>query len=376
MLYLTVWDFQNAEFDGICKKIRTQVNVFREYRYQVEFCYTQNGEAWLDNGKKRISLGKVPAGLNILLANELFARALRKRKYDAVYIRHSAANPMYVHLLSVLRRNCSRIVLEMPTYPYDQELRGNWRLDLGRIVDKWSIRKVGRFVDRIVTYQEYEELLGVPTIRIVNGIDFSNVPMAGFKPGKEQIDLVGVAMLSPWHGFDRVIDGLARYNRQEHRTRVCFHIVGEGTEAEKYRETVRRENLEDCVFFCGKKMGKELDEIFEGADIGVSSIGLHRIGLKEASPLKDREYGARGLVFLADHRIDFLEEKSGYLFRVPADDTPVDISELVDFYEELKTRCDIGDVRKEIRQAAERVADMKVTLKPVIDFMQTSQEQE
>ena len=64
----------------------------------------------------------------------------------------------------------------------------------------------------------------------------------------------------------------------------------------------------------------EYRRIIAGADAAISSLGLHRIGLEEASPLKSRECLALGLPLvlayvdtdLHDLDADFLLEDSQY----------------------------------------------------------------
>ncbi len=45
----------------------------------------------------------------------------------------------------------------------------------------------------------------------------------------------------------------------------------------------------------GPKMGIELDQEFQSADLGMGTLGMHRKGLTSGSVLKLREYTARGI---------------------------------------------------------------------------------
>jgi hypothetical protein len=146
--------------------------------------------------------------------------------------------------------------------------------------------------------------------------------------------MIGVATISIWHGYDRVIEGLHNYykNRGTAKERISFHIVGDasGHEAMRYAELVKKYNLSDYVIFHGKKSGRELDDLFNGMDVAVGSIGCHRIGLKYIKSLKNREYCARGIPFFYSETDEDFEDKT-FTFKVPPTNDPVEIERIINF---------------------------------------------
>lgn len=368
LLYLTVWDFQDAASNGICKKILSQVKTLKELGFQVDFGYTKKGEVYLQTGEENIFLGRVPVSLNIMLAHVIFAKKLRNEKYDAIYIRHCVSSPFYIYLLATLKKKCSKIVVELPTYPYDNELKGDIKLQLGGYLDKMTRGRMEKYVSRIVTYSNHDSIFSVPTIKTINGVDFSSIPQTKKKWKKGEIHLIAVAMLSPWHGYDRVIKGLHGYYQEKRETMVKFHIVGNGKELGSYKDMVEKWNLQSYVEFYGNQAGEELNKIYQKADMAVSSLGLHRIGLESASTLKDREYGARGLLMISSHQIDFFDENSPYVYYIPADESPVDIQKVVEFYEHLANEEKLDQIGREIREITRKSADMSATFQPIKDF--------
>ena len=68
-------------------------------------------------------------------------------------------------------------------------------------------------------------------------------------------------------------------------------------------------------------------------DIGVSSLGLYRKGLSEASDLKTREYLARGLCTIGVGKDPDFDENSKYRFVVSNSDS---IDDIVNLLIELK----------------------------------------
>ena len=102
--------------------------------------------------------------------------------------------------------------MEIPTYPYDQEYKG-LPLPYQRILffDKCFRKQLARYVDKIVTFSDHEQIWGRPTIKISNGIDFSQIRVKQPSPPHTDLRLIAVATIHPWHGFDRAIEGLALY---------------------------------------------------------------------------------------------------------------------------------------------------------------------
>lgn len=92
--------------------------------------------------------------------------------------------------------------------------------------------------------------------------------------------------------------------------------------------------MENYVILYGKKHGEELDKIFDKCDFGIGSLGRHRVGIKHIKTLKNREYAARGIAFTySETDSDF--DDMPYVLKMPADETPVNISKIISFYQEL-----------------------------------------
>ena len=93
--------------------------------------------------------------------------------------------------------------------------------------------------------------------------------------------------------------------------------------------------MSNYIIFHGRRSGKELDTIFNKADIAVGSLACHRISIKNVKSLKNREYCARGLPFFySESDVDF--EDKDFIFKVPGNDTPIDIEEIVKFVDKHK----------------------------------------
>ena len=251
--------------------------------------------------------------------------------YDLVYIRYGLSSRSFIKMLSNIR---GKIIVEIPTYPYGREFKGlvgNLRL----IVDVyWRVKMIAH-VSSIVHFGQDERIFGIPTINITNAVDLSVNEVSSTPFNKDKINMIAVGKWNRWHGLDRVIEGLANYYKDGKMSvfPVNLSILGEGPELPSIKNNVEKKSLGDVVKFYGLQRGDALDRIYLDADIGVGSLGLHRIGLKEASPLKNREYVARGLVVIYAGNDEILS--SPYAIQLPSNNDLVDIEEIVKNYKRI-----------------------------------------
>lgn len=176
------------------------------------------------------------------------------------------------------------------------------------------------------------------------------------------MNLIGVAEIHFWHGFDRVIKGMYEYYKKPHAEKVYFDVVGDGalSEMNMLKLLVKNSGLEKYVKFHGNQSGKELDELFEQADFGIASLGRHRSGITKIKTLKNREYAARGIPFIYSE-IDEDFENMPYVMKASADDSPLDIQKIIDFDKTLKL------TPSEIRESIVKTLSWKVQMQKVID---------
>jgi hypothetical protein len=225
--------------------------------------------------------------------------------------------------------------MEIPTFPYDGEYGSSSFTDkMKLLIDKVFRKKLASYIYRMVTYSGYENIFGVRTIRISNGINFDMIKVKdGQRNDMYELNMLGVAELHFWHGYDRIVAGMAEYYKTERQVKVFFRIVGYGdrNEISRIKNICSENSIEKYVCFAGPEYGADLDNSFEQADIGIASLGRHRSGISRMKSLKNMEYAARGIPFVYSENDDNFDDKP-YVLKVPADDTPVDIGRIVDFY--------------------------------------------
>lgn len=367
LLFYTFWIFDNEEFNGICKKIRTQKKVFEENGYLVDFSYIKDGKFWINSGGKDVLLQKNCKPWTKNGAEKQLVKYVKERKYDCAYFRYNCSNFQLINLLKILKKRRTKIFIEIPTFPYDMEYTKNIFYKLFLAVDKLHRGSMKKYVDRIVTYSNHDEIYGIPTIKTINGIDVNSVPKKETFSNSEDIHLICVAMYSLWHALERVLKGLCTYYNGNPETKVYLHVVGDGEALDMYRSIVNDGNIGEYVTFYGRKSGRELDEIYEKCDIAVETLGGHRINIKAASTMKSREYLSRGFPYVSELKTDILPEDWKYVIKIPYDESDVDIVSIVNFYNRyMDTAEKKAQIADEIRNYAIDKIDMQATLQGIL----------
>lgn len=203
-------------------------------------------------------------------------------------------------------------------------------------------------------------------ISIENGVYLEDIKVKkDIKENLNRLYLLSIANNQYWHGYDRIIKGLYEYYKNNPEKEVYYHCVGEGSELTNLKELTKELNLEKYVIFHGTKPGEELDEVVDISDIAFGSLGNHRKGLYADSSLKNREYCARGIPFVIASEDEDFPEFFPFVYRIPKDDSPVDINEAIEWYEKLlkeHSNCSL-----EMRKYAEDNLSWDAKMKPVIE---------
>ncbi|MEL7601201.1 MAG: glycosyltransferase family 1 protein [Proteiniphilum sp.] len=259
-----------------------------------------------------------------------------KENINTVFIRYTHfANPFFVNFLKKLNKLGVYVVMEIPTYPYDAEYKNTKQIvNIAKQVEVFYRRSFNKYVDKIVTFSNAEEIFGVKTIKINNGIDIDSIPLKTSTNYNNEIHLIAVASMELWHGYDRLIEGLKNYYSTEQKIKVYLHFVGDSnnTESLKYKHLVDLYKLGSYILFHGFKHGAELDDLFNVSDIAIGCLGVHRKNITYIKSLKNSEYCARGIPFIYSEIDDLFENKS-FILKVPADESPVDINHVINFWQ-------------------------------------------
>ncbi|MHC5229599.1 glycosyltransferase [Enterococcus sp. LJL99] len=348
--------------DGILEKINLQINEFEQNNYHI----TKH-----INGKRN----KLHLARNLIpfFSEQYFkTKNIEWTNYDFAYIRKGAVLDKSVIELVKKAKKINpklKIILEIPTYPYLNEFNGLVKIDIAMKEKRWT-KKLSKYIDRIVTYSDDQEIFGVQCINISNAYEFKQLSFSREEAEDQTIHLIGVATLCFYHGYDRLIEGLKEYNQKtEQKTKVVFNLIGDGPVLSEYQKLVKDYNLENIVTLSGRKKLTELDQYYKEASIGIDSLGRHRSGVTYNSSLKGKEYLAKGLPIISGVKTDLDDKDIPFYYRVPNDDTPINIVSIVEWYQNLTNNKSRNQLSKEIYQYGETNFTFSVTFSPVIDYL-------
>lgn len=374
LLYITRNNLELPRSSGINKKIMGILDAFKSYGFETYL---------LSGGKSRIILRN-----NKLIEHEISSNILKQYLFFSNYkkiieiinemnpciilIRNPISEYFFLKFLKLLKTQNPKIIviIEFPSYPYNNE----WRMEkqssrrlinfIKLKVDSFYRKKLHSSVDFCINYTaNYRNIYNIPSIFIQNAINTDELTAAKKPDINDEFHLIGAANISIWHGWDRVIEGLHEYyNNDEKKLKVFFHIVGKGIEKKRLEKLTRKFDLNDFVIFHGEKKGTELDDLYNKSHIGVGSFGMHRIGLKENTTLKIREYCAKGLPFIFGYNdIDF-SKNDKYWLQFREDETPIEILKIIDFYNKIKDK----DYREYLIKYAKENLSWKDKIQPLI----------
>jgi glycosyltransferase involved in cell wall biosynthesis len=225
------------------------------------------------------------------------------------------------------------VLLEIPTYPYDGEsLNAKFSDRLIKQLERFYRRSLYKYITRIITFSNERKIFGLETINIHNGIDLSSIALKESSSSGKDIHLIAVAVMNVWHGYDRLIEGMNHYYRNNPDVNVYLHIVGDGAdvESERYKKMVVRYGLEKFILFHGFCTGSSLDHLFDKADLAIGPLGFHRVQVSYVTPIKLGEYTARGIPFVYSGS-NLLFDKQPFVYKVPADESIIQVEQLVEF---------------------------------------------
>lgn len=289
---------------------------------------------------------------------------------DILYCRYNSLPLYYPHQYFRRLRSC-KIVTEHQTKELDEsKLVGNtlafWSdYIFGKLLRKQSDAIVG--VTNEITHHEIARAGDSEKhhTTIGNGFVVRSAPLRRAPQYNNDLSLLCVAsMINHWHGFDRLLQGLAAYNGMP---RVVIHVVGGEPGLPHLQKLASDLGITDRVIFHGFLTGEFFDALFDQCHIAVGSLGIHRKGLTQTSELKAREYCARGIPYIIacadpDFPTDF-----PYILRLPADESPIDIEQVLAFAEEV---CADPDHPQKMRRYAEEHLDWSVKMAKLKEFLE------
>jgi len=180
--------------------------------------------------------------------------------------------------------------------------------------------------------------------------------------GLNLIMLIGFG--NEWHGVDRLINSASKYNGG---LRINIYLIGNIRDQDL--NLINFENPNVQINVINKKTKIELNSILQIMHIGIGSLGLFKIGLTEASPLKVREYLANGFPIIIGYRDTDLHNQTvikDSIFQVNNDNSPLDFEKIATWYKGLSI---VSDFQIDIQKFANLNLDTTVKMNKLRDFL-------
>lgn len=371
--YITQWSSaEDGFYPGPAKKINGQIKALRSYGLDIVY-------VGRDRNLKRQSVSVIKRIAMQIYSRLPFTEVLKDPDYtvvkmpdisnvrnaDFLYIRFWWGDYQFGKAMQRLReQNPSAIIfLEFPDYPYRQKALGirNYYMILK---DRNCSRKYKGNIDYAVTMDRVESIYGIPVQHMYNGIDTERIKKKQPLTKQDKTINIGfVATAKKSHGIDRLIKGMRQYyNQKEKNYLVKLILVGGGSAMESFVKYAEECNMDQYVEKYGYQFGNQLDYICNSFDMAVDYLAIHRDGYEISSSLKSREYLARGIPIITSAKVDICEDFGfKHILSVESSEMPIDINEIIEFYEE-EYKDGQEAVVDDIRAFAEEKVDMKVTM--------------
>ncbi len=380
-LLYSVFIREHSESKGVLKKVISQGQTFNKEFENVYLYISRKDEAVLykveKNGLQEIDtfkynklsvfneesrIRKIKGFLRHNSFLEYLNEIINLYKIDVLYLRYSHPTRK---LMNILDNKKLVKILEYPTYPFEEEYKQTRSKIELFIFGNNKRKKIENLVDLVIAVSAEKSLnVDEKFILIKNGIQLEGLNIKK-QNKKNYLNLLSIANVAFWHGYDRIIKGLHEYYKTNPKKEVFYHCVGEGPELTNLKTLTKELNLEKYVIFHGTKTGEDLDKVVDECDIALGSLGNHRKGLYADSALKNREYCARGIPFVIASDDQDFPETFPFVYRIPKDDSPVDINQVIKWYENLIKEHPNYSI--EMRKYAEENLSWDAKMKPVIE---------
>lgn len=358
-------EWLRKNYSGVAQKIESQAAAFVSNGFEIDVMYCDNSTRLLGSLGRRISF---------LSDGVKWPREISG--YQGIYARKpTVCTKGFIRTLARIKENDPSVpvVVEIPTYPYDDQFK-SFKSKPALMTDRLWRGKMHLYVDRVVDLYGNKEVFKIQTVSAINGINLDGI--AARKPSyrAEEINLLCVASFAKWHGVDRMLSGLHEYYSLGGRRKVVLHLIGGGPALFDLKSQVEEYALQNSVLFHGVIPHDKLDAWFDECCFAIESLADYRRGVSVSNSLKSREYLARGIPFAYSTDIDvFRDERPSSCYRVPSDDSPIDIGALIKFIDDLYLGVPEKEVIEALHCYAVRHVDINRALAEVFEFFRSRQ---
>lgn len=388
LFYLTILDDSDRVKIGIMNKIRGQISAMKNSNIDVYFGHihdtsnfiVENNDSLIctiqcSGSNTRDRMGSIyPAIEKVVFQNEI----------DALYIRYISIDGRAIKFYQKIHNAGIKVIIEFFSHNlflehYKTALRNirNRKVLTGikglasLAIDKFYCGKLKKCVDRIVTTTKSDPIFGIETINVTNGINLKGIKCRNKIPNAYDFTIMSVAMISPWHGYDRVIKGIHDYYKNGGLKNIIYYVIGDGEERRNLEVLTKELELDKHIKFEGLKVADELDKYYDEADVALEMLAGFRRTSGPISSIKMAEYIAKGLpVVYTDSGSNYPKEVKKYCYTVANDETTINIDEMITRIDNIYSNY--PNLETELRRIVERYFTWDVTMRELIQYIYTT----
>ena len=334
---------------GVAKKISMQIDSFCKLGYDVTYsAYLHDGVAILRKGvvlrKKQINNKRMNNMFRRFYLLKLCIEYLQiEEKYDIGFIRWDAVDFIFLNTLSIMRNKCRFVLMDFHGYYPGYKSKGL----TGKYIKYMTAflgSRMSKYVDLGLTETVERTLFGIKTLPIDTGIDIDLYKPHRYIGDIDELNLISVANERPYHGLDRIINGLVEYYASENKPKkVYLHLVGKLSPETK--RIIKNSGLKSIKTY-GYLSGDALDNIYSRCNIGLGPLATYRTGGKQGTGIKTKEYFAIGMPYVYAGNELLVPDDYPYVLKISDNGGIIDINMLIHFYEKILR---FGNIQKDMR---------------------------
>lgn len=305
--YLAIWS--GGPGSGVGRKLLAQAEAWQAEGHEVQLSILTKDPAWETlSAAIPVEARICPGAGSLLFSWPALIRTVDSFKPDILYARQTIWVP---GLAGLLRRH--RSVIEVQTDDVRELALHRWKGRWNSWSRQWVLDACAGFVfmtDELSKRPCFRSC-GQPRVVVANPVPASGGEVVLDKGARPRLLYIGTPGQT-WHGEDlilRLASALPEFD---------FDLVGTAAPHSGPQQS--------NVVWHGWLERDQYRRVFSAASVGLGSLGLHRLGMVEACPLKVREYWSHGLPSIIGYQDTDFPEGAPFILRLPACDQGVEQS--------------------------------------------------
>ncbi len=312
-------DYDLSGNNGVIQKILQQSQKWIEAGHTVYYISTKTLTIY-DNNKNivtklkplNLSFGRLGTAFKLFYNSFFLNKLLQHIDFDIIYMRYRLYMPFFTKIVQE-----NKVVMEINS---DDTLEYALHSKLTHFYNKYSRHYLLKYVDGFVSVSEELKdkfrYLNKSIEVIANGIDIVKYSIFTDQHEKPILVFIGTPN-QPWHGLDKIVQMAENLNDYQ------FYIIG-----------TKGDDTSNLKYF-GYLSQEEATAIIKRCDVGIGTLSLYQKGLKEASPLKTRQYLACGLPIIYAYEDTDLKGEKSFVLKLENKENNLDYNKIKQFVDKI-----------------------------------------